>query len=288
VEVARVLTARGDLARQTGELEQALELHTRALAIDQRALGEGHPAVARHHHNIAGILRRLARHDEALASYERARVLELVLGEEHPSVGLTENSIGLVLSELGRTAEARVRFDSAEAILRKANDPDRSHALVNLARLDAAEGKATEAIARLDEAIALLDASVGKAHPRSVDARAQSSGPPFRSRSPRRHAPRLLDRRGAGRTAARPPGGRTDLRNRSAYGYARRMAKVTGLGGMFIKTPDKAKTAEWVTNVVEVPTESWGRAFPWRDREAPDKKGSMVLGLHAIDSDPGA
>jgi lactoylglutathione lyase len=63
------------------------------------------------------------------------------------------------------------------------------------------------------------------------------------------------------------------------------MAKVTGLGGVFIKSPDKAKTAAWLTDVLGLPTETWGRSFPWREREAPDKKGYTVLGLHAIDSD---
>jgi catechol 2,3-dioxygenase-like lactoylglutathione lyase family enzyme len=63
------------------------------------------------------------------------------------------------------------------------------------------------------------------------------------------------------------------------------MAKVTGLGGVFIKTPDKGATAKWFTDVLDLPTETWGRMFPWREREDATKKGYTVLGLHAQDSD---
>lgn len=63
------------------------------------------------------------------------------------------------------------------------------------------------------------------------------------------------------------------------------MAKVTGIGGVFIKTPDTKATARWFSEVLELPTESWGRMFPWRDHENPEKEGYTVLGLHATDSD---
>jgi predicted enzyme related to lactoylglutathione lyase len=62
------------------------------------------------------------------------------------------------------------------------------------------------------------------------------------------------------------------------------MARITGIGGLFFKT-DTATTAKWFTDVLGVPTESWGGVFPWRDREKPEVKGYTVLGLHARDSD---
>ncbi|APR77008.1 Glyoxalase family protein [Minicystis rosea] len=63
------------------------------------------------------------------------------------------------------------------------------------------------------------------------------------------------------------------------------MAKVTGVGGFFFKTSDTAETARWFTDVLELPTETWGRTFPWRDREDPERKGYTVMGLHAQGSD---
>ncbi|MFT3769164.1 MAG: VOC family protein [Minicystis sp.] len=61
------------------------------------------------------------------------------------------------------------------------------------------------------------------------------------------------------------------------------MAKVTGIGGFFFKT-EKDATAKWLTEVLGLPTEAWGRVFPWLDREG-GKKGYTVLGLHGKDSD---
>jgi predicted enzyme related to lactoylglutathione lyase len=63
------------------------------------------------------------------------------------------------------------------------------------------------------------------------------------------------------------------------------MAKVTGLGGVFFKTRSQAETAKWLTEMLDLPTEEWGRVFPWRERADPDRRGYTVLGLHAQDSD---
>ncbi|MCC6523328.1 MAG: VOC family protein [Polyangiaceae bacterium] len=63
------------------------------------------------------------------------------------------------------------------------------------------------------------------------------------------------------------------------------MAKVTGIGGVFFKTSDTAATAKWFTDVLDLPTEPWGRVFPWREREDPERKGYTVLGLHPQRSD---
>lgn len=63
------------------------------------------------------------------------------------------------------------------------------------------------------------------------------------------------------------------------------MAKVTGFGGVFIKTPDPKATAKWFTEVLDLPTEAWGRMFPWRDGASDAGDGYTVLGLHAETSD---
>lgn len=62
------------------------------------------------------------------------------------------------------------------------------------------------------------------------------------------------------------------------------MAKITGVGGFFIKTDRKA-TASWFSDKLDLPTEEWGRTFKWREREDPNTKGCTVLGLHSKDSD---
>lgn len=63
------------------------------------------------------------------------------------------------------------------------------------------------------------------------------------------------------------------------------MAKITGLGGFFWKTADTAATATWFTDMLDLPTDGWGRAFPWRDRAQPEQLGYTVMGLHSTSSD---
>ena len=62
--------------------------------------------------------------------------------------------------------------------------------------------------------------------------------------------------------------------------YARAMAKITDFGDLFIKTPDRKRMAKWFSEVLDLPTEEWGRMF-----DAPPGDGGTVLGLHAADSD---
>ena len=61
------------------------------------------------------------------------------------------------------------------------------------------------------------------------------------------------------------------------------MAKVTGIGGVFFKT-ESAATAKGLSEELELPTGAWGRAFPWREREDPSRRGYTVFGLHPRDS----
>ena len=63
------------------------------------------------------------------------------------------------------------------------------------------------------------------------------------------------------------------------------MAKVTGMGGFFFKTADTKETARWFSEVLDLPTESWGHVFPSRDSEDPTKERYTVMGLHQTDSD---
>ncbi|MFO0548691.1 MAG: VOC family protein [Polyangiaceae bacterium] len=63
------------------------------------------------------------------------------------------------------------------------------------------------------------------------------------------------------------------------------MAKITGLGGVFFKVEDPSSVARFFTEKLEVPTETWGRMFEWRELEDPEKKGCTVMGIHRTSSD---
>lgn len=56
------------------------------------------------------------------------------------------------------------------------------------------------------------------------------------------------------------------------------MKRVTGIGGIFFKTKDKAKTLEWYKNHLGIQSEDWGTSFHWREKEDPAKEGYTVWG----------
>ncbi len=142
LDVARTLTALGNLGRVKGDLEGALAIHQHALAIDTELLGPEHPGLARDHHNIGGILRMQGKLDEAQAEYERALVLAVRgTGPRSLAVGRTENSLGLVAMAKDDLPSARAHFERAKDIL--AGHPDQGLALSNLELLGAAEQKRT-------------------------------------------------------------------------------------------------------------------------------------------------
>ena len=62
------------------------------------------------------------------------------------------------------------------------------------------------------------------------------------------------------------------------------MKKVTGLGGVFFKTQDKAATAQWYREHLGIAGDDYGFAFLWRELEKPDARGYTVWSPFAQDS----
>ncbi|MCE7057018.1 VOC family protein [Algoriphagus sp. AGSA1] len=49
--------------------------------------------------------------------------------------------------------------------------------------------------------------------------------------------------------------------------------RVTGIGGIFFKVKDPAKTKSWYQEHLGLNTDAYGSAFEWRSSENPDRKG---------------
>ena len=49
------------------------------------------------------------------------------------------------------------------------------------------------------------------------------------------------------------------------------MKRVTGIGGLFFKCKDPAKTKRWYKEHLGFPVDEWGATFSWRDKEEPDQ-----------------
>ena len=54
------------------------------------------------------------------------------------------------------------------------------------------------------------------------------------------------------------------------------MKRVTGLGGVFFKTPDPDGVKDWYRKHLGIESEPWGFSFLWRELDAPEEKGCTV------------
>jgi predicted enzyme related to lactoylglutathione lyase len=57
------------------------------------------------------------------------------------------------------------------------------------------------------------------------------------------------------------------------------MARVTGLGGIFVKTDDPAGLREWYRTRLGIDVEDFGASFQWREAMNPDVTGYSVWGV---------
>lgn len=54
--------------------------------------------------------------------------------------------------------------------------------------------------------------------------------------------------------------------------------KITGLGGVFVKSPDREKLVAWYRDVLGFPYDGYGANFLFRDAQAQEKVGYNVWG----------
>ena len=102
-------------------------------ARDRRVLGEEHPAIGQHLHNIARLLLATGDRDDALASYQRALAIELdAYGPTHVAVGRTRNSLGLLFAADGDAERAAAEYEQALAIYEAHEHPERGIVLYNI------------------------------------------------------------------------------------------------------------------------------------------------------------
>ena len=150
-------------------VDEAIELHRRALAIREKSLGANHPETAQSLNNLA--VAHFAKGDYATAEelYRRSiAIKEAALGADHPELALTLNN----LAELYRTQR---RFDEAEPLYMRAlaideeslgpDHPSLALGLNNLALLHYDRGAYVKAEPLLRRALSIEESSLGPEHP---------------------------------------------------------------------------------------------------------------------------
>lgn len=168
-EVARLLDNMAQDYERQQQWVLAKQTYERALAIDQRVLGNDHPRVASHLQNLAivaqnmGDLKRAeSLYREAIASEERA------FGNRHPETAATQGNYALLLEREGRLAEAEPLLrDALEVALKVwgADNYNVGYARVSLAMVLHDEGRLSEAESEFRQALAIYDKSLPPNHP---------------------------------------------------------------------------------------------------------------------------
>jgi tetratricopeptide (TPR) repeat protein len=151
------------------KLDAAETANRQALAIRRRILPPGHPDTALTLSNLASVLRNRGRFDEALVLQKEAyEGLRASLGPSHPNTIGALTNVGLLEERLGR--EERALSIAREVVdLRRRQSPvnpiSLAKALNNLATSLVGTPQNDEAVALIEEARGLLQASLPPEHP---------------------------------------------------------------------------------------------------------------------------
>jgi tetratricopeptide (TPR) repeat protein len=103
-----------------GDPARAAEVHSRALAIREAALGEDHPDVAESLYNLGKVRHAIGEATGAQAAFERAlAIFEKALGPDHPTVAYPLFGLATLALSQGR-ATAAVELAERSLALREA------------------------------------------------------------------------------------------------------------------------------------------------------------------------
>ena len=141
----------------------------RALAIDEKSFGPGHPDVARDLNNLADLLQATNRLAEAEPLKRRALAIdEKSFGPDHPDVARDLNNLAVLLQATNRLAEAEPLYRRALAIDEQSfgpDHPDVARNLNNLAALLQVMNRLSDAEPLMRRALAIDEKSLGPGHP---------------------------------------------------------------------------------------------------------------------------
>jgi serine/threonine protein kinase/Tfp pilus assembly protein PilF len=160
-----------DLAQVYSREQQwalAKQTYERALDVDRRILGDDHPRVATHLHNLAVVAQNMGDLRQAEALYRDAIARqERAYGSEHPETAGARGNYGLLLRREGRLQEAEPLLRSALSVTLKLYGPENynvAYARVSLAMLLEDEGNLKGAESEYRQALATYDKSLPPNH----------------------------------------------------------------------------------------------------------------------------
>jgi len=159
----------GTIAVLQGELDEAEEHFTRAIALTEAAFGGNETLIAKTSANLGAVYRRKGDLPRALASYRRAAaVFEANFGPRHPLMATLANNTGVLLQTMKDSAGAersyRQVIDLGGASI-ATTSPTLGHANNNLGELLLERGEIEAAADHFASAIEIWEAALGENHP---------------------------------------------------------------------------------------------------------------------------
>jgi serine/threonine-protein kinase len=160
-----------DLAKVYAREQQwtlAKQTYERALEIDRRVLGDGHPRVAMRLNSLAVVAQNMGDLRKAEELYREAiRRHERTYGDRHPETVLSKGNYGLLLQYEGRLTEAEPLLREAVSMTLSLYGPEHykvGYARVSLAMLLHEQGNLAEAESEFRQALAIYDKSLPANH----------------------------------------------------------------------------------------------------------------------------
>jgi tetratricopeptide (TPR) repeat protein len=173
---AQLALHHGRVAGKAARFDEALADYARARELLEHIYGPDHPQVARALNGTSWVLQERHEYEASLAiQTDVIERLEAGLGPDHPAVASAHSTLGGTLFQLGRPAEALPHFEAAARIYARSNPehPDRAVNMANAALCKAELGEVHEALALLEQALALELETLGPEHSNVVAARVQ-------------------------------------------------------------------------------------------------------------------
>ncbi|KAL7268612.1 hypothetical protein RUND412_008760 [Rhizina undulata] len=173
IKVAEAASAIGIAYEELGYYEQAEELCQSAVAGYEKALGSDDPLIMDAVHDMALVLFKQKRYNEALQWYHRVLAGKTrVYGMDHPSTLDTIHYMALVFDDQGRHEYALEWYQRALAGKEKAHGKDHPSTLKtvnNMACIFDDQGRFEEALDFYKRALSGYEKGLGKDHPSTLD-----------------------------------------------------------------------------------------------------------------------
>lgn len=159
----------GNIAVLQGELDEAEEHFTQAIALTEAAFGANETLIAKTSANLGAVYRRKGDLPRALESYRRAAaVFEANFGPRHPLMATLANNTGVLLQTMEDSAGAERSYRQVIALGGESiasTSPTLGHANNNLGELLLERGEIEAAADHFATAIEIWEGALGENHP---------------------------------------------------------------------------------------------------------------------------